>query len=114
MRNMAFAYTTAQVRNRAKTVTRRDGWAFLKPGDLVQAVDRCMGLKKGETMEKLAVIRIKSVTTEPLAAIMEYPDDAAREGYPKLSAQDFAALYCAHTGARLSTVVQRIEFEYVS
>jgi len=29
--------TTAQIKNRTKTVTRRTGWAFLKPGDIVNS-----------------------------------------------------------------------------
>jgi len=112
MRNMAFQFTTEQIRARSKTVTRRPGWEFLKPGELVQAVDKAMGLRKGERMEKLAVIRIVKTRREPVAAIMEYPDDAALEGYPKLSAREFAARFCALTGSSLSTMVTRIEFEY--
>lgn len=42
-RNMSFALTTDQVKDRVKTVTRRNGWWFLKPGDIVNAV------KKGVT-----------------------------------------------------------------
>jgi len=48
MRNMSFFLTTDQIRNKTKTVTRRDGWLFLKPGDIVQACVKCQGLKKGE------------------------------------------------------------------
>lgn len=113
MRNMTFQFTTPQIRDRSKTVTRRPGWTKLKPGDLVQAVEKAMGLKKGERMQKLAVLRILKTTREPVAAIMEYPDDAAREGYPKLSASEFAARFCALTKSRLATIVTRIEFEYV-
>jgi hypothetical protein len=110
---MAFQFTTAQIRARTKTVTRRPGWTFLKAGDLVQAVDKAQGLKKGERMEKLAVIRIVKTRREPVAAIMEYPNDAALEGYPKLSAREFAARFCALTGNGLAAMVTRIEFEYV-
>jgi hypothetical protein len=31
---MSFALTTEQIRVQKKTVTRRLGWEFLKPGDL--------------------------------------------------------------------------------
>ena len=48
MRNMSFAMTTEAVRNQTKTVTRRFGWWFLKPGDMVQPVEKAMGLRKGE------------------------------------------------------------------
>lgn len=48
MRRMSFMLTKEQVLNQTKDVTRRNGWAFLKPGDLIQPVEKCMGLKKGE------------------------------------------------------------------
>lgn len=38
-RNMSFALTTSQIRDRSKTVTRRFGWWFLVPGDQVWAVE---------------------------------------------------------------------------
>ena len=40
--------TKEQILARTKTVTRRLGWWFLKPGDVVWACEKCMGLKKGE------------------------------------------------------------------
>ena len=43
-RNMSFMLTTEQVRNKTKTVTRRLGWWFLKPGEIVNAVEKGMGL----------------------------------------------------------------------
>ena len=54
MRNMSFYHTTEQIRNRSKTVTRRLGWAFLKPGDRVRAIVKGRGLKKGQKVEPLA------------------------------------------------------------
>ena len=47
-RNMSFALTTKQIEDETKDVTRRNGWWFLKPGDQIWAVEKCMGLKKGE------------------------------------------------------------------
>ena len=35
-RNMSFSMTTGPFRARTKTVTRRFGWWFLKPGDVVK------------------------------------------------------------------------------
>lgn len=57
MRNMSFMLTPDQILNQTKTVTRRLGWATLKPGTLVRAVRKCQGLKKGEKIEALAVLR---------------------------------------------------------
>jgi len=42
-RCMSFSMTTDAVRNRTKTVTRRLGWNFLKPGDLLWAVEKGWG-----------------------------------------------------------------------
>ena len=47
MRLMSFALTTRQFLAHEKTVTRRLGWEFLKPGDRVCGVEKGMGLKKG-------------------------------------------------------------------
>ena len=52
MRNMSFTMTTRQIKNRSTTMTRRFGWWFLKPGDRIQAVEKGMGLKKGEKVKK--------------------------------------------------------------
>ena len=46
MRNLSFALTTRQMRDRSKTVTRRRGDYYarvLKPGDLVCAVEKSQG-----------------------------------------------------------------------
>ena len=63
---MSFALTTEQIFNRTKTVTRRVGWTFLKPGDLLCAVRKGQGLKKGEKVERLATLRVVSVRRESL------------------------------------------------
>ena len=59
-RNMSFAMTTDQFRNRTKDVTRRFGWWFLKPGDLVMGVEKAMGLQKGQQIVRLGLIEIVS------------------------------------------------------
>lgn len=47
MRMMSFALTTPQMLARAKTVTRRVGWATLQPGTVLQAVEKSQGLGRG-------------------------------------------------------------------
>ena len=42
-RLMSFSMTTPQVRARTKTVTRRLGWRFLKPGVVLWAVEKAQG-----------------------------------------------------------------------
>lgn len=102
MRNMSFALTTEAVRKKTKTVTRRVGWQFLLPGDLIQAVEKCQGLKKGEKMRRLAVLRVETVRRERLDLMNDETGyglrEAALEGFPDLTGKQFVAMFCAtHT-----------------
>jgi hypothetical protein len=108
---MSFAMTTPQIRNRTKTVTRRFGWWFLKPGDIVCAVEKGMGLKKGEKVKRLAMIRIVSTRSQQLFAISK--DDCVREGFPEMQPSDFVGMLCGHYGITDDRIINRIEFEYV-
>jgi len=113
---MSFALTTEQIRNRTKTVTRRKGWLFLKPGDLVRAVVKSQGLKKGEKIEPLAVLRVVDVRREPLSRMAYNLDygfqEAAREGFAWLGAQGFVTFFSEHNRVHFDAEVTRIEFEY--
>lgn len=110
-RNMSFAMTTRQVYDRSKTVTRRFGWWFLKPGDRVWAVEKAMGLKKGEKVKRICLIEVVSVRTEPLNLITF--TDCRAEGFPDFYPQDFIDMITAHYGCADDAVVNRIEFKYV-
>lgn len=122
MRNLSFALTTRQMRERTKTVTRRKGtwWSkVLKPGDLVCAVEKSQGIPKGGLV-RLGVIRVVSVRTEPLNAILDAPwdlpkpaEECAREGFPEMSPVDFVFMFCRHMGGDGAQIVTRIEFEHV-
>lgn len=123
MRNMSFALTTEQIRARTKTVTRRLGWEFLKPGDLIRAVEKCQGLKKGEKVKPLAVLRVERVTYEPLKRLTDDLDygfaEVAREGFgdhPTLRwPTEFVSFFAAtHRPCKPEWVVTRIEFSYAS
>lgn len=111
MRNMNFSLTTDQIRQRSKTVTRRLGWSFLKPGDLVQACVKCMGLKAGEKIERLCVIRIVTANREQLDCITA--PDVKREGFPKMSTIEFVGMFCEANKCAPCETITRIEFEYV-
>lgn len=112
MRNISFALTTDQVRNRTKTVTRRLGWKTLKPGTLLQPVVKGQGLKKGERVEKIGgPIQVVSVRRERLDAI-EFAD-VRREGFTRMGTLDFVEFFCRTHRCKPSTVVTRIEFRYV-
>lgn len=110
-RNMSFAMTTPQFRDRTKTVTRRLGWRFLKPGDIVMGVEKSQGLKKGETVTRLGLIRIVGVRREPLLAIDD--TDVAREGFPGQTADWFIGMFCKANKVDAGAFVNRIEFEYL-
>ena len=112
-RNMSFMLTTEQIRNRTKTVTRRLGWKFLKVGDVVNACVKCQGIPKGESIEKICQIRIRDVRREPLNAMIRNDDEAAREGFPNLTAVSFVAMFCVEMGCDPVDEVTRIEFEYL-
>jgi Uncharacterized conserved protein len=94
---------------REKTVTRRLGWSFLQPGDVVMAVEKARGLKKGEHIKQIYPIEILSVRTEPLIDITQ--EDLVLEGFPKMTIPEFVKMFCAsHKGCKPETLVTRIEF----
>lgn len=111
-RHMSFFLTTDQFINRTKTVTRRIGWASLKAGDVVMGVQKSQGLKKGEKVRELGLIKIVSARKEPLLAITD--DDVAKEGFPGRNREWFCAFFMKHLGGYAADVqVNRIEFEYL-
>lgn len=66
MRRMSFALTRTQLLDGSKDVTRRLGWANLKPGQRLLAVSKCMGLKPGEKADIYGEIEVVSVEREHL------------------------------------------------
>ena len=122
MRNMSFALTTSQILDGSKDVTRRLGWVFLKPGDLVRPVRKAMGLRPGEKLDVLRdPIRIVSVRREPLRMMTddtEYGfEEVRREGFADHPdyrwPSTWVAMFCAtHKGCTPDSVITRIEFSY--
>ena len=116
-RNMSFAKTIQQFKNRTKTVTRRNGWDFLKPGDIVRGVEKGMGLKKGEKVRRLGLIRIISAEREPLQRMIDDPEygkrEAVSEGLPEWTGEQFVKFYCAFNKVTPDYAPNRIAFEYI-
>jgi hypothetical protein len=116
MRRMSFAETKDQIRNKIKTVTRRMGWKFLRRGDLLLPVNKCMGLKKGEHSIVLQCpIRVLHVDREPLWCIENHPGDLRKEGFPCLTEDQFVEMFCRINRSKKCSVISlvtRIEFEY--
>src|SRR3990167_7968282 len=111
MRLISFSKTEQQFRDRIKDVTRRLGWKDLQPGTLLCGVRKAMGLRKGEQVERLGVIRVVSVRMERLDVITHA--DVAREGFPNMTPADFVTFFCAAMGCNPTIEVTRIEFEHV-
>ena len=113
MRNMSFSKTICQIREQSKTVTRRFGWWGLKPGDMVQPIEKGMGLKKGEKVQKIGgPIRIISTRREMVGCVDD--DDLIREGFPCMTRGEFIKLLTDNFSKATGTSdVNRIEFEYV-
>jgi len=122
MRNMSFMLTKAQMLDRSKTVTRRLGWWHLNLGELVQGVEKGMGLKAGEKVQRLSIIRVIELRPEPLRAMIDNVDygieECKKEGFgDHLTLRwpsEFVPFFCrSHKGCRPETIVNRIVFEYV-
>lgn len=115
MRNISFSMTTPQFIAGTKDVTRRMGWLFLKPGDVLQAIEKGQGLKKGEKIKPLGTIRVLAVHRERLSAIESYArygiEEVAREGFADLTAPEFISFFCdGHKGCTPNSIVTRVEF----
>lgn len=110
-RNMSFMLTTDQIKNRTKTVTRRPGWWFLEPGDILNACEKCQGLKKGEKIKRICQIRVIHTSKVLLCNIA--PLDCKKEGFPELDEEAFISMFVREMGCHRASEVNRIEFEYV-
>jgi hypothetical protein len=111
MRNISFALTKPQILARTKTQTRRLRWLHAKPGMPLQGCEKCQGLKPGEQLAKLAVIRVVAVRRERLDAITQA--DVIAEGFPDMTPAEFVAMFTGHMRCEPGAVVTVIEFEYV-
>tara|TARA_R110002049_G_scaffold254764_1_gene430231 strand:+ start:273 stop:620 length:348 start_codon:yes stop_codon:yes gene_type:complete len=111
MKRMSFALTKEQILDQTKTVTRRNGWVNLKAGDLIQPIEKGMGLKKGEKQVLLGYpIEILSVIFEPLCQIDT--EDLIKEGFSNMSDEDFITMYCKANKCDRNHIITRIEFCY--
>lgn len=112
-RNMSFSMTTPQFIARTKTVTRRRGWWDLKPGDVLCGVEKGMGLKKGEKVNRLGLIEVVSASPEPLCHIYDHDDDCAKEGFPDWEPHEFIDFFMKSHKCGCADTVNRIEFRYL-
>ena len=122
MRNISFMLTTPQFLDGSKDVTRRNGWAFLKEGDILCGVEKSQGLGKGGKIKRLGMIRVVRKSREMLCQIVLDRDygraEMTREGFPegheKHDPAVFMDFFCrSHKGVTPQTVITRIEFEHI-
>ena len=108
---MSFALTIEQFRGGTKTVTRRQGWKFLKKGDIVMGVEKGMGIKKGEKVKELHQIEILSIYPERIELISV--EDVVSEGFPDGDQDAFIRLYCKANKVQPHSFCNRIEFKHL-
>ena len=119
-RLMSVAFTEDAVRARTKTVTRRKGWMFLKPGDRLTLVRKSMGRTRKdadgrrytEPLVRIADVEIVSVRREPLFHITA--DEVAREGYAGMTPHDFMVrFFVERQRIGFADLITRIEWKYL-
>ncbi len=104
---MSFFMTQEQFQDRSKTVTRREKWLHLEPGDVFTGIRKGQGLKKGEHQEVFHDAVCVSNRRERLGDITR--EDVAAEGFPGKSPEWFIAMY----GKPADHEVSRIEFRHL-
>lgn len=109
--NISFMLTRQQVYNRTKRVTRRLGWKKLKVGQILNACEKCQGIKPGERIVRICQIRVLDTRWEPLNQITQ--EDVILEGFPEMTPEQFVAFFCEANKCQPDEPVNRIEFEYL-
>lgn len=108
---MSFAKTIIPMRNKTKTKTRRLGWWNLKPGEIIDAVEKAQGLKKGEKMRHIGPIQAVERHPEPLNAITQA--DVIAEGFPELTPAQFVEMFCAFNKCAPDVIVNCITIKHL-
>lgn len=127
-RLMSVAMTADAVRARQKTVTRRVGWEFLKPGDVLTLCPKVQGRahfthdggerqKIVDPLERICDVEVVSVSRERLDRLFLDIDYGRREveleGFPGMEPGVFVRTYFVDAqGMRASDEVTRIEWRY--
>ena len=104
-----------QVKARTKDVTRRTGWLRLQTGDVLQPVEKCMGIPKGYSVIRIGgPIRVRSVLREILRRLLDDEaygqSECIREGFPDLAPMQFVEFFCStHRGCTADTELTRAD-----
>lgn len=109
---MSVAFTEEAVVARTKTVTRRIGWRFLKPGDRLTLCRKVMGRRPGEPLVCVAKVEVVSVRRELLGDITA--EEVALEGFPGMPPAEFVQRFFEEAqGISVQAAVTRIEWRYL-
>jgi hypothetical protein len=124
---MSVALTEEGVRERRKTVTRRLGWKFLKPGDRLVLCPKVQGRKRRdgtvEPLVRLAEVEVVSVRRERLWDITDedirceavdpgvFEECYTDTGLP--TPQSWIAWFCEQMNVMPDAAVTRIEWLYL-
>lgn len=113
---MSFRLTIPQMRDQSKTLTTRmpETWKTLMPGTKLWAVEQVMGLKKGDKVTRIGIIRVTRVCIEPLDQMTN--NDCVLEGFPEMVPAQFIQMLSEHYGYKFcaETFVRRIWFEHLT
>lgn len=111
-RLMSVILTEDAVVARTKTVTRRTGWTFARPGDRLQLCRKVMGRRPGEPLVRLALVEVVDVCRERLDAVTAA--DIELEGLAPLTPGEFVTFFCGtHKHVTPESAVTRIEWRYL-
>lgn len=128
MRHISFAQTKAQILARRKFVTRRLGWEWLVAAcargerPLLSGIEKGRGLKRGEKVKPLSVIRVLDARREPLRRLTDDVDYGLREIELEGFGDDenlkwpsvWVPWFCAgHRGCTPDSTITRIHFDYL-
>ena len=116
---MSVAFTEDAVRERRKTVTRRKGWMFIKPGDRITLCRKVMGRKTGEPLVRICDVEVVSARRESLSLLRDdlvgYGQrEVEREGFPGMTPGEFIRRFFVDAqGISEDEFVTRIEWRYL-
>lgn len=111
-RLMSVSLTEDQVRARTKTVTRRLGWRSIHVGDRLTLCRKVMGRRNGEPLVRICDVEVIHISLVTVSTPVD-DQEAAREGFPDWSWDEFVAFFCEHMKCTPETVVRRIEWRYL-
>jgi hypothetical protein len=116
MRNISFSLTTPMFLDGSKDVTRRLGWLTAKKDEVLCAVEKAQGLKKGEKVKPIGTVLVVSARRECLDQMLQDEaygrEECRREGFPRMTPEEFVAFFRkSHGNIDPWQEVTRIEFK---